>query len=294
MNCKITYIWYRTFLIVSFCVLTFPFYCQIPYLQTFIDPEYLNNSTIYRITSDQNNLIYFGSNKGLFSFNGVKFNKIPTDSLLDQEIVYIDSDSYGNIGGSDLSLQIFVAKDSLMKIFTDLNKADEKFFFSCLADLFILQTQIYNNINLKVYKINPVGKLDSLLLLNKYSGSMSTFLKNGDSNHWLIFNAGHVDLFEFSKLKESYSLTSKRIVDNLILNPKNIVILIDYEEEKYIELYNKPNFYKINLQTKEIDSIYSEIPLHGNCKLSSQNLYYTPKGMFTYNQIKQKVNPVMS
>ena len=291
MNCQIANIKYRILLLVSLWLLSFPIYGQVPYLQIFNDPEYLNNSTIYRITSDQNNLIYFGSDKGLFSFNGVKFAKIPTDSLLDQEIIYIDSDCFGNIWGSDLSLQIFVAKDSLKKIFTDLNKAYEAFFFSCLADLFILQSRNYNNINLKVYKINPVGNLDSLLLLNKYNGSMSTFLKNRESIHWLIFDAGHVDLFEISKLKESYSLSSRRIVDNLIINPKNIVVLIDYEEEKYVELYNRPNLYKINLQTKEIDSIYSEIPIHGNCKLSSQNLYYTPKGMFTYNQIKQKANP---
>lgn len=79
-------------------ILVMPGYCQIPYFQHYYLQRKNEPLQINTIFQDKNGFMWFGTDKGLFRFNGLRYKRFTlADSLRDENVTAIAEDSLGRI-----------------------------------------------------------------------------------------------------------------------------------------------------------------------------------------------------
>lgn len=130
---------------------------QEPYIKTLGIAEGVPSVTIYDLHVAKNGLLYLGTDKGLFSYDGIDFSKIEFVESLAVGVNGILEDENGTIWCKNFSSQIFLIAGNKLVLERHsakyLNKSE-----SNLADFFIYEGSIYLSTERKVVKINQNGE----------------------------------------------------------------------------------------------------------------------------------------
>jgi hypothetical protein len=79
-----------------------------PYFERISEEKGLEARVIYNLLSDMEGRIVLGTDKGLFRFNGVDFQKFECESSVSRSISYLVMDNGGLIYGANFSGQVFL------------------------------------------------------------------------------------------------------------------------------------------------------------------------------------------
>lgn len=79
-----------------------------PYFERISEEKGLEARVIYNVISDMEGRIVLGTDKGLFRFNGVDFQKFECENSVSRSISYLNMDDKGLIYGANFSGQVFL------------------------------------------------------------------------------------------------------------------------------------------------------------------------------------------
>ncbi len=93
---------------------------QYPYVKKLNYPEQLPTQVVYDMLTDTHGYIWFGTDKGLYRFNGRTFVSIPFDNSSSQAVSYLQEDAQGTIWCMNFYNQLFsYTNDTLHKFMID-------------------------------------------------------------------------------------------------------------------------------------------------------------------------------
>jgi len=125
---------------------------QEVYYEQFTMQDGLPSMTVYEIVQDSNNILWFGTDNGLVSYDGVEFKTHTHPDLIDNEILELYIDKDGNVGFLNLSNQYGVIfKDSIGIKTLNINAKDN-----------LLDLLVSNNTNYTIYAESPYRQVYNL------------------------------------------------------------------------------------------------------------------------------------
>lgn len=90
---------------------------QTPYTQQIQYPYQLPTKVIYDMMIDRQGLLYLGTDKGLFRFNGKQATLIPSPDARQTDITYLQEDNMGRLWGMNFARQIFYVERDTLQVF---------------------------------------------------------------------------------------------------------------------------------------------------------------------------------
>ena len=252
-------------------------------LRSFDKELNLYNTLIYRICADNRNLLYLGTSEGLLTFDGFKKSKIPTPSLKDQEVIFIESDKFGNIWGSNLSLEIFSARDSLIKIHQELVGSRENFYFVVSGDNFIILSSKKLDSQFRVFKINPTADSLKLVFEQKFTGKISQLVEI-DTTISFVLNVGQkLEKFTYIRHNNDIKFVGTTTLDHHGDYKLGDIIKFLHTEQDTDYVYIRPNLHKFfngNKSTQGITTV-----LHDIIKVNGHLYGLTPSGIYNVHTL---------
>lgn len=100
-----------------FCLSNFQLYAQMPYIQNMQYPYQLPTKVIYDMNIDRQGILYLGTDKGLFKFDGKSSTQIPFKETRKAEITHLKEDKIGRIWGMNFAKEIFYLYDDTLRNF---------------------------------------------------------------------------------------------------------------------------------------------------------------------------------
>jgi hypothetical protein len=97
---------------------------QDPLYWQLTDEDGLPSNTVYSIIQDSTGYIWLGTSDGLVRYNGNELERIEHPKLLDNEIIQIKKDPFGNVWFNNLGGQIFSIKNGKPEILYNLELSD--------------------------------------------------------------------------------------------------------------------------------------------------------------------------
>ena len=108
----------KSFLFFVLIVLCYSVSAQTPFFQQYFLMKKNEPVHVNRIFQDKNNFIWFGTNKGLFRFNGKNYERFTTaDALPDNDVTAIAQDSLGRIWTGHKSGKISFLENGRAQVF---------------------------------------------------------------------------------------------------------------------------------------------------------------------------------
>lgn len=130
---------------------------QEPYMKKIGIPEGVPSINIYDLYVAKNGLLYLGTDKGLFSYDGINFKKYIFTESLAVGVNKISEDENGTIWCKNFSNQIFYTEESSLKLeeFSSktIHKSDEN-----LVDYALIAGGFYFATERKVYYVSKKGE----------------------------------------------------------------------------------------------------------------------------------------
>jgi ligand-binding sensor domain-containing protein len=97
---------------VVFYTIPYKSHAQTPFTQPLLYP--LPTKTIYDLATDSQGIIYMGTDKGLFRFNGKNVTQIPAPQARQLDITHLKKDKKGRLWGMNFARQIlYLENDTL-------------------------------------------------------------------------------------------------------------------------------------------------------------------------------------
>lgn len=92
-------------------------YAQMPYIQNIQYPYQLPTKVIYDMNIDKQGILYLGTDKGLFKFDGKSSTQIPFKETRQAEITHLKEDKMGRVWGMNFAKEIFYLYDDTLRTF---------------------------------------------------------------------------------------------------------------------------------------------------------------------------------
>ena len=159
-----------------------------PYFERISEEKGLEARVIYNLIADKEGRIVLGTDKGLFRFNGVDFQKFECESSISRSISHFVMDDRGLIYGSNFSGQVFLFDGKKLTEFPlrDLPKE-------------IFEMEIYGN---ELYVLGTDGlSVYNVETLERSGKKTYDLLTNGLRGHLKDPNLGEFELTSFDTLR---------------------------------------------------------------------------------------------
>lgn len=241
---------------ILFLLLTFQVLGQVPNSHSFSEQYDFYPKAVYNLFEDDFGNIWFGTETGLYKFNGGTF-KLYKNSDFSFEYTNIKQDKLGQIWCQNFFGQIFLFQDDSLRLFYDLNEFYTISFSFIVSDFPIIRATSKNGI----INIKAVSK--EISFIQDTSGKKIVTKKNGKSalvypcsdmqaykkgfvfnskNHHLVFYKSE----KYAKKLFSYSQEPKRMREagSFVINDSTLLVLQQFEENKTLmtSIFSKPNY----------------------------------------------------
>lgn len=223
-------------------------FSQEPFFKQFTSDDGLISLANYNIIQDKNNLIWLGSEEGLFFYDGKKFEQLKSDIVTTSGAFNLQKDTNGKIWFSTISGHIFKVENKKLVLFKDLSKELKGAF----AHLIVMKNSVFFLSQKKSFQFDKTGKIQTNL-----NAEISKTIKTKNGFYYYNLKEKNVlthvtekgGKIEFNKI--SYNFNSGKI--QLFNLYKNVVVSLRKNENYLINTQND-SIYKEKLP-KEIENL---------------------------------------
>jgi ligand-binding sensor domain-containing protein len=233
--------------------------------------------TVYDMLQDSSGYFWFGTNTGLYSFDGNHFKNYTFDQY-DTEYTNLKTDSVGNLWFTNFSGQLFTIQDDSIRVMIK-NENDPAFisnYFFRHDSTLIVNNNNFSQLNLydlKTKKQSPLFGAQKMITTTESESNKIYFIE--------VFNinpknsARNVSLFELDKKTLRVKLVKNTIFESgysFSLNENNGMLLMSFYDDNHW-IYNfstEQIIYKKPLAKSRINSFQS---LSDNLLITTKNNY---------------------
>lgn len=263
----------HAFLSFLFIFFFFPiFFTQIPGSVNYSEEEGLNSSYTYRLSQDQNGLIWVGSDNGLFRFDGKEFKQYNKQNGL-KNIEVLSSLPLPN---GDIFIIPFLNDYAYLKngkiINSDSNPELKKIQFKHNPDVYIKNDQIYlytsyNPTHMYTYKNEKVRKIPLFLSTAPSSDIYLAYSFDITNNLLYIRNEnGKNNIEAYDIITKKKTTCNISIEKNTSLSRKGDFFI--FKNKRKIEIYKLYHkFYFKKLQTYFVNENINQLIIDKNYKI---------------------------
>ncbi len=251
---------------------------QQPFIRQISYREGLPTQTIYDLFSNNIGILYLGTDKGLMSFDGIKFITYPYEASLAISVNSIQQDSNGTIWCKNFANEIFYLKNEKLyqkSIIKQVLLKDQ----SNLIDYLVYKNQFWIITEKNVYLSINDGAFKKVLSIKKddITNSFTSITSNSTNEDVYVLSFDYVYKFSNQKLQK-------------------ITKVIDSQKEALV--YKNQLFYcakgKINelhtLESKVKDDNLPNNTYFNNLSLADDQLWLSASnGLYVYNDIENTI-----
>jgi len=222
----------KKIIILTFILFGLNSYGQIPIAYSFSELQNFPTNTIYNIHEDQNKNIWFGTDEGLYKWNGTELVNFQNKDF-STEYSNIKEDSTGRIWCTNFTGQIFYIKNNALKLF-----ADESFWFGSYLSYLVENFPI-------IYISSSYGIIE----YDFYSKKKKFHRQLNDKKYYTSYSKIiDGDTINFEPIENLVDYKS-----GFIYKYKNYIYCINKDSIQFLTNYNinqekEPSIYNINKQ----------------------------------------------
>lgn len=231
---------------------------QIPGLVNYNDEDGLNSSYTYQIKQDYKGFIWFGSDNGLFRFDGKEFKQYgKKDGLQNIEIL-----SCMPLPNGEIFIIPFLDDFAYLKnnkiINSDINPELKNIQFNNTSSLLLNNDEIFlfNNVNLKNFFLYKNGKVKKIPLFD-YNRPYKPYIVSFDVPHHLVYLCNEKGTFSVYNM-----ITKKETLCNIQAEKYEGIFernnLFYFRKDRRITVYQRENYYRL----KKIQSYTAKENIH--------------------------------
>ena len=216
---------------------------QQPYYKVLGVAEGLPSLSIYDLYVAKNGLLYIGTDKGLYSYDGINFNKFEFVESLAVGVNGIVEDEKGTIWCKNFSSQIFYVNGN--KLF--LEKRSAEFLSkseSNLADFFIAQESVHLATEKILVRISPSGQTRLLYRISSGESRESITSINFDSSNKNIYLGTTEDMVTLYPKGEFQAIKSRKGQLESLIYKNQLYYIYKSSRNEIVDsqnhLFNKP------------------------------------------------------
>ncbi|MDY0781138.1 histidine kinase [Tenacibaculum sp. IB213877] len=257
------------------------FFGQDVYYKQFTSDEGLTALSNYNIVKDKNNLMWIGSNEGLFYYDGKSFNKINNTKISTKSIFNLQKDTDGQLWCSTLSGHIYKVINKQLILFKDLSNELK----GAYANLIIKRNHVYFLSQKQCFQIDKQTRKATKIVNHKISKSIETqkgfYYQDYGGGNILTSVEEKGDTIVFSEVNKNNS----KNLDNGYFQ------MLPYKNNFMLVLNSSKIAYKLNENKKELEEItlpveIKRLNLHLYNLKKIDNLYWllTSKGVIVLKE----------
>ncbi len=254
-------------------------YAQQPAMWHITDEEGLPSLTVYDIFQDFKGFIWFGTEMGLFQFDGKNYKSFRPTTAHGRAMSYIQGDSEGNIWFANFSGQLFYIKDDIIYEADFIKELNIKNNFSYTIDhednlwiacegLHKYSLKTKKNLGFKFKNAQKISNSEPIY----FSFVETDFYRKGI---WTIYNGGI--LFIQDNTQNYFELPQKIINFNLItVTPDNVFFTNRNKNKIYKKVGNSFKIFNCGTENKQI--------LFGRCDKEGNFWICTFAGVYAFDK----------